>query len=73
LGIQDRIRVGDDFKVSDKVLEDVVEAIAGAILEELGYPALYRRTEVAFGPIIESIRGHIRGMSQLSSFCQVRS
>jgi dsRNA-specific ribonuclease len=62
LGLQDRILVGADCKVSQRVLEDVLEAIAGAILEELGYPELYQWTEAAFGHILEDIKRRIQGM-----------
>lgn len=53
LGLQHRIKVGPGAKVSQSVLEDVIEAIAGAISEDLGYPELYKWTETTVGPMVE--------------------
>jgi dsRNA-specific ribonuclease len=65
LGIEDRIRVGKGRDVSQAVCEDVVEAIAGAIVEELGYPELYAWTELTLGPMVEIYKDSLK--SKLSN------
>jgi dsRNA-specific ribonuclease len=61
LGLETRIQVGSGCKVSQSILEDVVEAIAGAIDEELGFSELYAWTEVTFGPMIEIYKVNMIG------------
>lgn len=57
----DHIRVGRNMKITQSMLEDVVEAIAGAILLELGYSALYKWTLLALGPMVEDYKRALCG------------
>lgn len=50
------IRVGKDVQVPQAMLEDVVEAIAAAILSEQGYPSLCKWTHLVVGPMVEDYK-----------------
>lgn len=61
LDLQDRIQVCKRWSVSQSILEDVLEALAGAIGEELGYQELYKWTEMTLGPMIEEFNRRLKG------------
>jgi hypothetical protein len=65
----DHIRDGKDVQVSQAMLEDVVEAIAAAIISELGYPSLCKWTHLVVGPMIEDYKQINNGES--SRFLQI--
>jgi dsRNA-specific ribonuclease len=61
LDLQDRIRIGTNTRLTQGMFEDVVEAIAGAILLELGYPVLYKWTVLVLGPMVEEYKRALEG------------
>jgi hypothetical protein len=61
LGLQDRVRLGKGGQITQAILEDVVEAIAGAINKELGIQELQAWTTAAFEPMANSYKEALIG------------
>lgn len=61
LGLQERVLLHRQTHLSQAILEDVIEAIAGAIGEELGHEELYRWTQLTFGPMVQNYRDALVG------------
>lgn len=61
LGLQDRVLVGKGRQISQAILEDVIESIAGAIQEELGMEELYAWTLAVFEPMTKAYRDVLVG------------
>jgi hypothetical protein len=66
LELQGGIRIDRNLKVTQGMLEDIIEAIAGAILYELGYPNLFRWTVLAIGPMVEDLETFLCGLADFT-------
>jgi dsRNA-specific ribonuclease len=58
------VRVGKGERISQAVLEDVLEAIVGAIDRELSFVELCRFTKKTFGPMVQTHKDRPVGESQ---------
>jgi len=63
LGLQDRVQVGKGTHITQAILEDVLEALAGAILKELGFKELEAWTLATFEPMVKAYRDALVGES----------
>lgn len=64
LGLAEHVRLGKGARISQAILEDVLEAMVGAIDRELGFVELCLFTEKTFGPMAQAYKDILVGKSQ---------